>query len=76
MGRIVDDVRRVAALIHDIGRSAQAQSSDIAQVSTSVNDLDTSTQQNAALAEQSAAAADNLSLQAGRLAEAVTYFKL
>jgi len=66
----------VVALIHEIGQSATAQSTGIAGVSEAVNDLDRGTQQNAALAEQSAAAADSLRMQSEHLAAAVGYFKL
>ncbi|MDD0817131.1 hypothetical protein PSQ39_21030, partial [Curvibacter sp. HBC28] len=48
----------------------------IAQVGDAVNQLDQVTQQNAALVEESAAAADSLRNQAARLAEVVSAFKL
>jgi methyl-accepting chemotaxis protein len=76
VGNIVHEVQRVVALIHEIGQSATAQSTGIAGVSEAVNDLDRGTQQNAALAEQSAAAADSLRMQSEHLAAAVGYFKL
>ncbi|MEK8033884.1 methyl-accepting chemotaxis protein [Ideonella sp. DXS29W] len=76
VGNIVHEVRRVVDLIHEIGHAAQEQSAGIAAVSTSVTELDQSTQQNAALAEQSAAAADSLRMQSEELAAAVSYFKV
>ena len=76
VGNIVDEVQRVVELIHAIGQSAEVQSCGIADVSLSVHELDQSTQQNAALAEQSAAAADSLRTQSERLATAVNYFRL
>jgi len=76
VGNIVAEVRRVADLIQEMGHSAQEQSSGIAQVSASVVSLDQTTQQNAALAEQSAAAAESLRAQSGRLASAVQFFKV
>ncbi|MBQ0942211.1 MCP four helix bundle domain-containing protein [Ideonella sp. 4Y16] len=76
VGNIVAEVRRVADLIQEMGHSAQEQSSGIAQVSASVTSLDQTTQQNAALAEQSSAAAESLKSQSGRLASAVCFFRL
>jgi len=76
VGNIVHEVQRVVALIHEIGQTAGEQSTGIANVSGAVNELDQGTQQNAALAEQSAAAADSLRTQSEQLAAAVNYFKL
>ena len=76
VGNIVNEVQRVVDLIHEIGESAQEQSTGIAAVSASVNELDQGTQQNAALAEQSAAAAESLRLQSEELAQAVNFFRL
>ena len=76
VGDIVNEVKRVVDLIHEIGESAQQQSTDIAAVSASVNELDQGTQQNAALAEQSAAAAESLRQQSEELAQAVKFFRL
>ena len=76
VGNIVHDVQRVVDLIHEIKESAHEQSMGIADVSRSVNELDQGTQQNAALAEQSAAAAESLRLQSEELADAVNYFQV
>jgi len=76
VGNIVHEVQRVVDLIHEIRESAQEQSQGIAEVSNSVNELDQGTQQNAALAEESAAAADSLRLQSDELASTVRYFKV
>jgi len=76
VGNIVNEVQRVVDLIHEIGESAQEQSTGISAVSASVNELDQGTQQNAALAEQSAAAAESLRLQSEELAQAVNFFRL
>jgi methyl-accepting chemotaxis protein-1 (serine sensor receptor) len=48
----------------------------VAQVGQSVTELDQATQQNAALAEQSAAAAESLKVQGQQLAQAMTFFKV
>jgi methyl-accepting chemotaxis protein len=79
-GRTIDEavvqVQRVRDLIGEISTAAREQSQGIAQVGDSVTDLDRATQQNAALVEQSAAAADSLREQARQLAGAVAVFKL
>ena len=76
MNEIVQSVRRVADVIGEITSAAGEQSSGIAQVNTSIANLDQMTQQNAALVEQSAAAAQSLREQADQLAQAVAVFKL
>jgi methyl-accepting chemotaxis protein len=76
MRDIVDQVKRVADLIGEITSATLEQDSGIGQVNTAVNELDQMTQQNAALVEQSAAAAESLKMQATRLAQAVAIFKL
>ncbi|MDO9284458.1 MAG: methyl-accepting chemotaxis protein [Aquabacterium sp.] len=76
MQRIVASVREVNAQIHDITQASAEQGSGIGQVNHSVGELDQMTQQNAALVEQSAAAAESLKSQALRLSSAVRSFKL
>jgi len=75
MGDIVAEVGRVRTLIDDIGRSTSEQSSGIGLVGEAVTRIDQMTQQNAALVEESAAAAESLRQQAVRLVEAVHVFK-
>lgn len=74
MTDIVERVRRVQGLISEITNATAEQSQGIAQVSTAVTQLDHMTQQNAALVEQTAAAAASMSGQAERLAEAIEVF--
>ncbi len=76
MDEIVNQVRRVADLIAEIGAAAGEQAQGIGQVTSAVSQLDQVTQQNAALVEESAAAADSLKQQASRMAEAVSVFRL
>jgi methyl-accepting chemotaxis protein len=76
MADIVAQVSRVAALIGEISAATAEQTDSIGQVSNAVSRLDETTQENAALVEQSAAAADSLSQLAVRLVEAVSVFKL
>jgi methyl-accepting chemotaxis protein len=76
MGEIVQQVKRVSDLIGEITSSTLEQSNGIGQVNQAVTQLDQMTQQNAALVEQSAAAAQSLRDQADTLAQAVSVFKL
>jgi methyl-accepting chemotaxis protein len=76
MEDIVREVKRVGALINDISSASKEQTSGISQVGEAVRQLDQMTQQNAALVEQSAAAAASLNDQADKLAEVVSQFKL
>ncbi len=76
MQEIVAQVRRVSDLIGEIGAAAQEQSQGIGQINQAVAQLDQVTQQNAALVEESAAAADSLNQQARNLVGAVSAFKL
>ncbi|WER48993.1 methyl-accepting chemotaxis protein [Cupriavidus sp. WKF15] len=75
MDDIVEQVRRVSDLIAEISAATAEQSSGITQVGGAVSDLDHITQQNAALVEQSAAAAESLKQQTTRLVEAVSVFR-
>ncbi len=76
MNSIVAQVRDVSDLIGRISSATREQTQGIGQVGEAVNELDRTTQQNAALVEQSAAAAGSLSEQARKLAETVRVFKL
>ena len=76
MDNIVSQVKHVSDLISEISNSSLEQSSGIGQIGLAVTQLDTVTQQNAALVEESAAAAESLKHQAGNLAGMVAVFKL
>jgi methyl-accepting chemotaxis protein len=76
MAEIVSSVQRVTDIIGEITAAASEQSDGIGQVNASVIALDQMTQQNAALVEQSAAAAESLKDQALRLNEVVGSFNL
>ncbi|MFW9617713.1 methyl-accepting chemotaxis protein [Aquabacterium sp.] len=76
MQEILTSVQRVSDIIGEITAASTEQSTGIGQVNMSVTQLDQMTQQNAALVEESAAAAESLKDQAVRLAEAVAAFKL
>jgi len=76
MDEIVASVQRVTDMIGEITAAATEQSDGIGQVNSAVTQLDQMTQQNAALVEQSAAAAQSLKDQAIRLTQVVGIFKL
>jgi methyl-accepting chemotaxis protein len=76
MSEIVDSVRKVSDLIGEISSSATEQRDGIGQVNQAVAQLDQMTQQNAALVEESAAAAAGLRDQAQRLSEVVSVFNV
>ena len=76
MTEIVASVRRVSDLIGEITASSTEQRDGINQVNQAVSNLDQMTQQNAALVEESSAAALSMQEQAERLAEVVSIFKL
>jgi methyl-accepting chemotaxis protein len=76
INEVVTQAQRVSDLIAEITAAAGEQSKGIEQVGQAVTQLDQTTQQNAALVEESAAAADSLKTQAERLSEAVSVFKL
>ncbi|WP_458232412.1 methyl-accepting chemotaxis protein [Roseateles sp. P5_E8] len=75
MGDIVSQVSRMTDLMAEINASANEQSSGIGQVNQSVASIDQGTQQNAALVEQSAAAAESLQQQAAGLLDVIAQFK-
>jgi len=76
MDDIVAQVRQVGTLISEIANASAEQSTGIGQVGEAVNHLDQVTQQNAALVEQSAAAAASLRSQSEQLNTLVAVFRL
>lgn len=76
MADIVRQVGQVADLIQEISGATQEQTQGIAQVNVAVANLMLVNQENAALVDQSASAAENLSHQASRLLEAMDAFQL
>ena len=74
MDEIVASVQRVSDIIAEISAASAEQSSGIGSVNASVTQLDQMTQQNAALVEESAAAAESLKEQALQLASAMSHF--
>ncbi|MDD5030755.1 MAG: Cache 3/Cache 2 fusion domain-containing protein [Rhodoferax sp.] len=76
MSEIVSSIKRVCDIMGQISTAAADQSEGIGNVNAAVGELDQMTQQNAALVEQSAAAAQSLREQAQRLEQAVSVFRL
>ncbi|MBK6744680.1 MAG: Tar ligand binding domain-containing protein [Hydrogenophilales bacterium] len=75
MQEIVDAVKRVTDIMGEITSASVEQSQGIEQVNAAVTQMDEMTQQNAALVEEAAAAAESLQDQAGSLVQAVSVFR-
>ena len=76
MDGIVKAVQQVSDIMQQISAASQEQSSGIAQVNQAIVSIDDVTQQNAALVEEAAAAAQSMRDQAEMLSEAVSVFRL
>jgi methyl-accepting chemotaxis protein len=76
MEEIVDSVKRVGGIMGRITAAAQAQTAGIEQVNQAIGQMDHVTQQNAALVEEAAAAAQSMQDQVATLADVVSVFKL
>ncbi|MGE0097643.1 MAG: methyl-accepting chemotaxis protein [Hydrogenophaga sp.] len=76
MTEIVAAIQRVTDIMGEISAASTEQSDGVAQVGHAVTQMDQATQQNAALVEESAAAAASLRSQAERLVQAVAVFRL
>ncbi|MFL9926917.1 methyl-accepting chemotaxis protein [Herbaspirillum lusitanum] len=76
MNEVVTSVRRVTDIVAEITSASQEQSDGIGQVNLAITEMDNATQQNAALVEQAAAAAQAMQDQAAKLGEVVSQFKL
>jgi len=76
MSEVVDSIRKVSDIVAEIASASGEQSAGIEQVNRAIADMDSSTQHNAALVEESAAAATALRDQADKLAEVVSLFHL
>jgi methyl-accepting chemotaxis protein len=76
MDDVVNSVRRVTDIMGEITSASSEQSIGIDQVNTAIGQMDSVTQQNAALVEQAAAAAASMQEQASKLADVASSFKL
>ncbi len=76
MGEIVGSIQLVSNIVAEISSASSEQSNGVQQVGEAVSQMDLATQQNAALVEESAAAAESLRGQAQQLVQAVAVFRL
>ncbi|OGB33137.1 MAG: chemotaxis protein [Burkholderiales bacterium RIFCSPLOWO2_12_FULL_61_40] len=76
MTEVVSSIRRVTDIMGEISAASSEQASGVMQVGEAVTQMDQTTQQNAALVEEMAAAASSLKGQASDLVEAVAVFRL
>ena len=76
MAESVAAIGQVSSLVGEIAAASAPQAAGVVQVSEAMGQMDKTTQQNAALVEESAAAADSLRQQAGQLLQAVSAFTL
>src|SRR5471030_139468 len=76
MDEVVDSIRRVTDIMAEISSASSEQTHGIEQINDAIAQMDHVTQQNAALVEQAAAAAEAMQEQAAKLALAVSIFKL
>jgi methyl-accepting chemotaxis protein len=76
MGEIVGSVTEVSRIMRELADAGASQSGGIEQLGLTVSQMDQTTQQNAAMAEQAAAAAQSMREQAATLARIVGQFQL
>jgi hypothetical protein len=76
MGQIVESISRVTVIMEEIATASHEQQAGIEHINQALLQMDDITQQNAALVEEAAAAADSMREQTARLSETVAVFKL
>jgi methyl-accepting chemotaxis protein len=76
MEEVVVSIHRVTDIMGEITAASQEQTAGIEQINQAITEMDGVTQQNAALVEQAAAAAESMQDQAASLAQVVSLFKL
>ncbi|UDN34932.1 methyl-accepting chemotaxis protein [Proteus sp. NMG38-2] len=74
--KMITDVEEISALLREIGQASNEQSDGISQINNAVSQLDSTTQQNTGLVEESVAAAGSLNEQALNLNKLVNYFQI
>ncbi|MBF0334566.1 MAG: cache domain-containing protein [Alphaproteobacteria bacterium] len=75
LNQIVAGIKRLADIVGEISAASQEQATGLGQINTSVSHMDEMIQQNAALVEESSAAARSLAVEADRLVELVSVFR-
>jgi len=76
MDQAITEIQKVTRLISDISHASAEQSNGVAQVGEAVSNMDQTTQQNAAMVEEMAGAAESLRQQSDELVRAVSVFRL
>ena len=76
MEGVVQAIAKVSEVAHEISQATREQSSGVQQIGQALNAMDNTTQQNSALVEQTAAAAESLGQQAQALLSSVAVFKV
>ena len=76
LAEIVSDVAEVNALLRDQAKDNQAQAETIGEISTAITAMDQATQQNAAMVEETSAAARNLTAEVAELTEQAERFAI
>jgi methyl-accepting chemotaxis protein len=76
MDEVVSSVQRVTDIVGEISSASREQEGGITQINHAISEMDSVTQQNAALVEEAAGAAGSLQEQADRLAQMVSVFKV
>ena len=76
LSEIVEAIRGVTERIADINSASREQASGILQINTAVTEMDTMTQQNAAMVEQVSATSASMTDQAAKLQEQVGFFRI
>lgn len=73
---IVESINKMAEIIQQVSSASQEQATGLAEVNSAVTQMDEMTQQNAAMVEETLAAAKSLAAQSGELAQKVAFFSL
>jgi len=76
LNQIFEQFSQIAVVVREIAASAREQASALGQINTAINQMDHTTQQNAAMVEESTAASHTLSRQANELARLISAFKV
>lgn len=76
LNEIIESVSQVSSIIHDISSASAEQSKELNAVSNSIEQLDESNQENAAMVEETAVASESLRNQAGELTGLISFFSI
>jgi len=76
LDEIVSAIRKVSEMIASIDTSSSEQASGIGEINRAVSEMESMTQQNAALVEQASAASEALSTEAAAMTQQLSFFKL